>query len=119
DDGAIGDDGDDGGGADLDGFLDDEVHVFPFGDGLAEGDLAAEGRGLALVKLAEGDLAGIDLGDLGGHFAAVPIEEDDFSAGLEAEDGAGVVRFGAGEEGGGRPIGSGEVEAVHFGESGK
>ncbi len=54
DDGAIGKEGRDLGRADLDRFLHDEVHVFPFRDGLAEGDLATERRGAAFVQVCGG-----------------------------------------------------------------
>ena len=115
DDGAIGDDGGDLGGADLDRFLDDQVHVFPFRDGLGQGDLAAERRRGALVQFAQGDVAAIERGDLGGDLAALAVEEDGFVAGLEAEDVAAVMRFGAGEEERvGVEVGGREVEAVHL-----
>src|SRR2546423_7670414 len=44
------------GSADLDSFLRDEVHVFPFRDRLSKGDLAAERRRLRFVQFAETDV---------------------------------------------------------------
>ncbi len=54
DDGAIGDEGDDRGGADLDRFLHDQVHVFSFRNGLPEGDAATERRGARFRAVSEG-----------------------------------------------------------------
>ena len=77
DDGAIGHDGRDFGSADLNGFLHDEVHVFPFRNGLGKGDAAGKRRGRRFVQSAETNLGAIDGGDLGGHLAAVAVEEDE------------------------------------------
>lgn len=52
DNGAIGKEGDDAGRAQFDGLLDNQIHVFAFGDGLDERDLAGEGRrGGALFEM--------------------------------------------------------------------
>ena len=44
--------------ADLNRLLHDQVHVFPFGNGLAERDAAAKRRRLRVVQFAELDLRG-------------------------------------------------------------
>ena len=111
---ATGKEREDFGRADLDRFLHDEVHVFPFRDGLGQGNAGAERRGDGFVQNAQHDGRGIERGDLGGAFAALPIEEGDACTRLQAENVAGMVRLGSGECGG-RPVVRREVEAVHEG----
>ena len=112
DDGVAGDEGLDGGDAELDGFLDDEVHVFAFGDGLGKGDGGpGGGRGVGFADL-EGDVVARGGEDLGLGPAAVAIEDGDGLAGADAEDLGEVAGFVSGECAA-LPLGRREVEAGH------
>ena len=114
DDGAIGHDGRDFGSADLNGFLHDEVHVFPFRNRLSKGDAAGKRRGRRFVQSAETNLGAIDGDDLGGNLAAVAVEEDKLCAGLEPENIAGVMGFAAAQQRCvGIPFVRREIEAMH------
>ncbi len=99
-------------GADLDRFLDNEVHVFSLRDGLGKGDVGAERRGDRLLQNAQANRARIERADLGGGFASAAIEENDPIARRKTKNAAGVVRLGAGQLGG-RPVVRREVEAMH------
>ena len=96
-DGACGEERENLGRADLDRFLDDQVHVFPLRDGLGKGDAGAERRGDGFVQNAQLHRGGIERGDLGGGFASAAIEEGDAITRLEAQDAPGMVRLGPGE----------------------
>ncbi len=80
-DGAIGDERHDRGGADLDCFLHDQIHVFSLRNGLAESDAATQRRGVAFVQFPQGDLARTKRSDLGGDLAARPLKRTALSPG--------------------------------------
>ena len=111
-DGAGGEERENFGRADLDRFLHNQVHVFPFRDGLGEGDAGAERRGDGFMQKAQPDGAGIERDDLGGAFATLAIENGHASPGLEAKNVARMMRLGPGE-GGGSPVVRREMEAMH------
>ena len=114
DDGAIGHDGRDFGSADLNGFLHDEVHVFPFREWPEQGDAAGKRTASRFVQSAETNLGAIDGDDLGGNLAAVAVEEDKLCAGLEPENIARVMGFAAAQHGRvGIPFVRRDVEAMH------
>ena len=74
--------GRDFGRADLDGFLHDEVHVFPFRDRLGKCDAAGKRRRGRFVQFAETNLGAID-----GAISAVisrpwPLKRTSFAPGL-------------------------------------
>ncbi len=69
---------------------------------------------LAFVQFPKGDFARMERGDLGGDLAALAVEEDGFVARLKPENGAGVMRFGAGQDRSvGIPLVRRDVEAMH------
>jgi len=94
DDGAFADEWDDFGGSEFGGFLEDEFHVFAFGDGLGESDAGWEGRGAVGMDGAEDGFAFGGEGDFGGPLGALAVEDDDAGAFAEAEDLVAVVAFG-------------------------
>ena len=94
DDGAFADEWDDFGGSEFGGFLEDEFHIFAFGDGLGEGDASWQGRGAVGMDGAEDGFAFGGVGDFGGPFCAFAVEDDDAGAFAEAEDLVCVVAFG-------------------------
>ena len=101
--------------AEFGGLLDDEVHVFSFGNGLREREAAGQRRRLGAVhdRQADGPPGGIR-GNGRGGFGALAVEDDDLLAGLEAQDVERVVRLAFVErEGVGVPGGGRDVEAMH------
>lgn len=94
DDGAFADEWDDFCGSEFGGFLEDEFHIFAFGDGLGEGDASWQGRGAVGMDGAEDGFAFGGVGDFGGPFCAFAVEDDDAGAFAEAEDLVCVVAFG-------------------------
>ena len=93
DDGVAGDERLDGGDPELDGFLDDEVHVFALGDRLRQGD-GGQGRARR-QNFSEGQWHTIarDTQNLRHRAAALAVEDRDRLAGLGAENLGKMARF--------------------------
>ena len=72
---AIGKNRDDFRRADFHRFLHDQIHVFPFGNCLAERDATAKRRRLRIVQFAEVDLGRVAGNDLGGDLRPAPVKE--------------------------------------------
>ena len=99
DDGVAGDERIDPGNAELDGFLDDEVHVFPLRDGLGQGDGGQWGCGCLGGTESQGNVVAGDGEHLGRGAAAEAIEDGDGLAGLDAQDLGEVAGLVSGEGG--------------------
>lgn len=104
-------------GADFNGFLHDQIHVFSFGNGLAKGDATAQRWRMRVVQFAEMDLRRVARNDLGGDLASVPVKENNPVRRVEAQDVAAMMRFGARQnESVGVPIFRRDIKAMHAGQ---
>lgn len=113
-DGAFAADGDDAGGTEFGGFLQEEVEGFALEDGRAKGDGPRRARVGAAFADGEGDVAAGDGGDGAEEFVAAAVEDEDLLGGPDAEDGDGVMSLALGEgEGGLRGEFGWDEEAVH------
>jgi hypothetical protein len=81
------------GGAKLRRLLDDQVHVFPFGDGLGQRHFAFERRHLGMLQEPQLDSVPLQADNLRGRFVTLPIENDHPFSGLHAHDVAAMMRF--------------------------
>lgn len=71
--------GDDAAGAELDGFLDDELELVALGQALQENELAVElARAVAAFDDAGGEAVFLDVGDAADVLAAAAVGEDEF-----------------------------------------
>ena len=100
DDGVAGDERLDGGDAELDGFLDDEVHVFSLGNCLGQGDgRQGCGRKLDRADDFQRHLVAGNRDDFRFRTASQAIEHGDGFTGFDAQDLREVARLVVGEGG--------------------
>jgi hypothetical protein len=99
DDGVVGLDGDDAGGAEFDGFLDDPVHFLLADEGLQEPKGGGGAGDEAGGEDAQADVLAVGVEDGGGGDAPGPVKQFRRHALLEAHDGGEMVRFFLGQAG--------------------
>ena len=113
-DGAFAADGNDAGGAEFGGFLQEEIEGFALENGRAKGDGPRRARVGAAFADGKGDVAAGDGGDGAKEFVTATVEDEDGFGGADAEDGDGVMGFALGQgEGGLRGEFGRDKEAVH------
>jgi hypothetical protein len=98
-DGVAGDERLEGGDAEFDGLLDNEVHVLPLGDSLGQGDGRQDRRDRLRRTELEGDAVTGDGEDFRRGTSAETVEDSDGGTGLQSEDLGEVAGFIAGEGG--------------------